>query len=421
MRIEKKINMLNREQKEQFNEILDTLGETLDITETEYKAAVKSYQAVGEWLSGGNSMLAPYAPEILPQGSFMLGTMIRAVNEEDDLDIDLVCQLKGKVPHWTQAILKEKVGDQLKANKMFEELLDEEGRRCWTLLYRRNTEYKNERYHMDILPCVVDKDYHYILEKAFSNVELSQDDTDSLAIRITDNETENYYTETDHLEWMKSNPFGYARWFFEQASINAGYIRLLMESIEPVPAYNPEKLPLQRAIQILKRHRDMMFKGSKKKPISIIITTLAARAYRKEDNVMDALRNVVNSMESYIQERNPHTGEVMKWIGNPVNDEENFADKWVEDSELKDNFYEWLREVRSDMSHILNQTNQILLNESLQAKFGEDIVRKAFNTIGERAKDRTTTGNNRLDPKLGLIPAGAKIIKPHTFYGKDKD
>lgn len=409
--------MLTREQKEQFNEILDTLGESLDITETEYNAAVKSYQAVGDLLAGPDSLLGPYSPEILPQGSFMLGTMIRAINEEDDLDIDLVCQLKGKSLYWTQEDLKQKVGDQLKSRKMYKELLDKEGRRCWTLLYRRNAEYKNDRYHMDILPCIVDKDYQVILEKAFSNIQLSRQDTDSLAIRITDNKSDNYYVETDHQKWMKSNPFGYARWFFDRNRIEMRKAFSLNESIQPVPKYQHKKSPLQRSIQILKRHRDMMFKGDKKKPISIIITTLSARAYRKEENVMDALRNIVNTMELHIGDKNPHTGEEMKWIENPVNNEENFADKWVEDPELKNNFYKWLRAVQSDVSQVLSQTNQIMLNESLQAKFGEDIVRKAFSIIGERAKNRTSEGKGRFDPKIGLIPTGTHAIKPHNFHG----
>lgn len=40
--------MLTQEEKKQFSEILETLGETLDITETQYNAAVSSYSAVGE-------------------------------------------------------------------------------------------------------------------------------------------------------------------------------------------------------------------------------------------------------------------------------------------------------------------------------------------------------------------------------------
>ena len=49
------------------------------------------------------------------------------------------------------------------------------------------------------------------------------------------------------------------------------------------------RTPLQRAIQILKRHRDMRFlehKCEEYKPISIIITTLAASAYQNETDVL---------------------------------------------------------------------------------------------------------------------------------------
>lgn len=88
--------MLTTEQKKQFSEILEELGKTLDITETQHNAAVNSYEFVGNWLADSNSLLAPYKPEILPQGSFMLGTMIQPVNENDELDIDLVCRLEGK-------------------------------------------------------------------------------------------------------------------------------------------------------------------------------------------------------------------------------------------------------------------------------------------------------------------------------------
>lgn len=79
--------MLTQEENNQFSEILETLGETLDITETQYKAAVSSYGAVGEWLAKPESSLAPYKPIIRPQGSFMLGTMIKPVCEDDVLDV----------------------------------------------------------------------------------------------------------------------------------------------------------------------------------------------------------------------------------------------------------------------------------------------------------------------------------------------
>ncbi|KKX51793.1 hypothetical protein [Sphingobacterium sp. IITKGP-BTPF85] len=47
----------------QFAEILETLSENLSITETQHNAAVKSYIAVGNWLSKDDSLLKPYEPK----------------------------------------------------------------------------------------------------------------------------------------------------------------------------------------------------------------------------------------------------------------------------------------------------------------------------------------------------------------------
>src|SRR4051812_16575913 len=121
--------MLSTEQKTQFSEILEELGNTLDISETQFNAAVQSYKAVGSWLCADGSLLKPYNPTIKPQGSFLLGTTIQPYDQNQDLDIDLVCELSGKNDWWTQKDLKEIIGEQLESHKTYESLLDEEGRR----------------------------------------------------------------------------------------------------------------------------------------------------------------------------------------------------------------------------------------------------------------------------------------------------
>ena len=149
---------MNTEQVKQFDSIFNALSESLDITETQYEAAVRSYRAVGDWLAKADSVLVSYNPIIRAQGSFMLGTMIRPLNEQDDLDIDLVCELTGKGASWTQYDLKHKVGNRLKDHETYKRMLDEEGRRCWTLKYAQES-----NYHMDILPCLVAKDYKTVI------------------------------------------------------------------------------------------------------------------------------------------------------------------------------------------------------------------------------------------------------------------
>jgi len=404
--------MLTLEQKNQFSEILEELGNTLDISETQYNAVVKSYEAVGTWLSKEDSSLAPYEPEILPQGSFMIGTMIKPVNEKDDLDIDLVCQLKGKHPNWTQYDLKNKVGDRLKAHDTYKEMLDEEGRRCWTLIYSDDA-----NYHMDVLPSIVSNDYRMILEKAFSATELK--DIDKLAIRLTCTEELNYETATNPDEWLKSNPFGLGRWFYQQATLDFVKAFSINESIKPLPVYRKEKLPLQRVVQILKRHRDLRFNGHEHKPISVIITTLAGKTYNKETNIMDALLNVIQKMPSLIEERySAEHDRKIKWISNPVNAEENFADRWVAEPQREINFYKWMEEVNIDIQNAIGKTGLPLIKESLEKPFGKDAITKAFSSYGANQLKKRESGAMKMAAGTGMLGSIGSTVKGHNFHGE---
>ncbi len=407
--------MLTPDQKKQFSEILEELGKTLDISETQFNTAVKSYEAVGNWLSKEDSLLAPYKPEILPQGSFMLGTMIKPVHEKDDLDIDLVCQLKGKNPNWTQYNLKNKVGDRLKAHNTYKDMLDVEGRRCWTLIYSDDA-----NYHMDILPSIVSNDYRMILEKAFSASDLK--DIDKLAIRLTCTEELNYATATNPDEWLKGNPFGYGRWFFQQATLDFIKAFSLNESIKPVPTYRKEKLPLQRVVQILKRHRDMMFNGHEHKPLSIIITTLTATAYNKETNIIDTLLNVIEKMPTLIEERySAKHGKVIKWISNPVNLEENFADRWVDESQRRINFYKWMSQVKVDIQNAIGKISLPLISESLVKPFGKDAITKAFSSYSDNLLKQRECGAMKMAAGKGMLGSvGRTPVTQHQPFGENE-
>jgi len=415
--------MLTKEQKEEFSEILEELGNTLDITQTQYDAAVKSYTAVGNWLSKHDSILYPYGPEILPQGSFMLGTMIQPISEEDDLDIDLVCQLDFKAPYWTQKNLKHKTGDQLRSNNFYKKLLLEpDGRRCWTLKYRGDAENLKEHYHMDILPCVVGSGYKNTLNEVMLKYN-DISDVESIAIRITDKNRVGYEIETNELQWLKSNPFGYAKWFYYIANVQSLRTVMLSEAVQKVPKFQKEKLPLQRVVQILKRHRDMMWKDRNDKddkPISIIITTLAGQSYNKETNVIDALLNVVSKMRSFIKDTNPHTGVKEYWVENPVNNQENFADKWKTYTKRKDNFHEWLNAIESDVQNITRQVGYGLpmISEAMKKPFGSELVNKTFSNYGANQLKKRQSGDMKMASRTGMLGSVGTTVKGHDFHGK---
>ncbi len=422
--------MLNKEQKKQFNTILEELGQALDISKTEHEAAVESYNAVAKHLTRPGSSLEPYKPDIVPQGSFMIGTTIKPVVDGDDIDIDLVCQLTGKQIDWTQLNLKQVVGDELKENKIYLRLLKKDGRRCWTLRYRENAKGDESKYHMDILPSVVDQNYQLLYESTFSKKGLGELDVhqlDELAIRITDRKRDDYESETDHLKWLKSNPFGYAKWFENRTIVRqlgaTKEPQPLLEWIQPVPTWKEDKQPLQRVVQILKRHRDIFYterEDKDDKPISIIITTLAAKAYQGEADIREALQNVVPKMLEYITEEYDYDEmRMVKRIENPVNPLENFADKWIEHPQREKNFFEWHNSLKADLDRFFAQQGLGGLNESL-SPFGSRIAEKVATAMGDRMRQKRERGDSKILGSTGLLGDYGDKISNHNFHAEDE-
>jgi len=341
----------------QLSSFLTHLGESLDITETQREAAVKHYEAVGNWLNEEDSPIAVYAPQVYPQGSFRLGTMIKPINDADEYDIDLVCEMQSlKKENTTQKQLKDMVGNRLKANERYRREL-EEGNRCWTLQYADSA-----HFHMDILPAIPDLE----IDEIASLIGTALAGT---AILITDKELR---------EWQRSNPVGYAEWFKERMRVQFTLNRMalaesLRASVEAVPEYKV-KTPLQRAIQILKRHRDIMFANDQHdRPISIIISTLAARAYENEADLLDALQTIVSKMPNLI-ERDAQGNAIVR---NPVNPLENFADKWRKHPQRETKFLRWLQQVQVDLDAALRTGDVRDMTEVLKPRFGDRAVNEA--------------------------------------------
>jgi hypothetical protein len=226
-----------------------------------------------------------------------------------------VCRLIIAKKETTQKDLKEKVGDRLRAGPHLYEAL-EACRRCWTLSY-------STKFHLDVLPAIPDEEggpAHILL------------------------------TDRDLRDWQHSNPIGYAGWFFERMRVplraaREAFAKARNASIDDVPEWRV-RTPLQRAVQLLKRHRDIYFEGQdENRPVSIIITTLAAHAYRQEVDVYAAFANIVLTMDRYVERRGDRW-----WVANPAQPQENFADKWNEKPERKDAFIRWLERMRGDVA-----------------------------------------------------------------------
>jgi hypothetical protein len=84
------------------------------------------------------------------------------------------------------------------------------------------------------------------------------------------------------------------------------------------------------------------------RPPSILITTLAAKAYRGETDLFTATRNELAGMNRHVENCNG-----VAWVANPAHEGENFVDKWKEYPERREAYYAWQRDLTSTLDEAL--------------------------------------------------------------------
>lgn len=304
------------------------LIEEIDVSDTNYEKASGRYNSIAAYIKSSN--LAKYNPDIYLQGSIKLGTAIRPLTKDGSYDIDIVCNFtKKKRSDQTQRELKSEIGEVIEQYSYEKGMknIPEESNRCWTLNY-----VDESNFHIDILPSV------------------PWDTYDDANIAISDKKNSNY--ENLSLDWEISNPKGYSEWFKEQSEFRLfkeEYEKRFYSNIEKIPDYKI-KTPLQRIVQLLKRHAEVMFEHNIEfKPSSVIITTLVAKAYPNSmaisNNFEELLINVIKTMSNGIEYENNNPS-----IFNPVNGNEKLSLKWDKDNDYFKLFLKWIEQLHTDFN-----------------------------------------------------------------------
>ncbi|MGY3361896.1 hypothetical protein ACVWZK_008559 [Bradyrhizobium sp. GM0.4] len=349
-------------------ETLEDLADSLAIPESRYEQAERSYKSLGDWLNRPASSIRQFDPQVHVQGSFGLGTVIPPISDEEHYDVDAVCEFrKLNKSQTTQQNVKNMLGDEMKLYARAQNMNKpaEEHRRCWRLDYADGAQF-----HMDVTPGLLNAAEQralllaHRLDASFADTAIAITDIDHHAYRIVS------------ADWPRSNPRGYLKWFLSRMEVifEERKRELIRKGVragtEPIPFY-AVRTPLQSAIMILKRHRDIMFAGrSDERPISIILTTLAAHAYGGEAKISDALFSILNAMDRFIGQA-PDGSHI---VANPSDPSENFADKWRKHPERAAAFFEWLDQARHDFAHAAELSNKQLITETLAKSVGRGVA-----------------------------------------------
>lgn len=324
--------------------------------------------------------------QVYSQGSVRLGTVVRPCGGAD-YDVDAVVRwAKGK-DEVSKVELKETVGKVVKG--FFDAEADQdpapsdfdEGGRCWTIDY--------PEFHVDWLPAIPNTD---------------------------DPETGIWLTDKKLHHWQPGNPIAFADWFHEQM---APQFNLRKEALAHKANVDIEDIPdtevrttLHRLVQVLKIHRNEMFADDPTyQPASVVLTTLAAHTYRGHGSLVDALSDAAYGMADHVEK----TADGWR-VENPVQDAENFADRWG--AAHYAGFSNWLLKLKQDLDD-LDQVPAGLhhMIARLGDSFGHDTMTKAAKRSGDGRTAARNVGALNVTG-AGLTSTGPGLVVPkHTFHG----
>ncbi|WP_421918867.1 SMODS domain-containing nucleotidyltransferase [Marinifilum sp.] len=356
--------LVTEDRKAYLDDILKRITESLQLNPSRRKLVEERYDAVSSFIEESEGMF--HNAEIYAQGSYRLGTTVRP-RQGEEYDLDFVVQIN---KDWQsmpfQQIYKE-FKSLMKSNGNWEKLVKEKSR-CIRLDYA-------DEFHMDIIPTCTESSYG-----------------DPNRIMVPD--------KKEH-SWVISNPEGYAKWFenkyISQSSIylHNFYEGMEIRAAQELPKDDPNylKQPLQHAVQLIKRYRDIYFERREHlAPSSIVLTTLVGQLYNGEDSIYETMNQVIERFELAVAKKKRSYQQFH--ISNPVLPEEIFTKEWEEKPELFAAFIEFIKALK-DLWRKLNESYGRDLFELFKSHFGSGVFENAMRSQGEyvqKMRDKHQTG-----------------------------
>ena len=350
------------------NKLFQEAIEELDLSPTMEKNARDKYAVIANYLEEQG-----VESDFFPQGSFLLGTVVRPYREgkEQNYDLDILCILKKNKLDTQPREVKDTVGDCIKHSKVYSDKLKKEDKYCWTIQY---ADINNEvGFSLDLVPAV---DEDYMLKQDLKNLGIPDNEIKDL-VAITEKSCRNY-------EWLTSNPLGIGEWFtkisnqFLTFDMKENQKRRIYENYSDIFA-KAEEIPnylyrsnLQRAIQILKRSRDIFYERANKqqyKPTSFVLTILIADCIKAESAL--TIEEILSKFISGFRDKSIECIKNNKII-NPVDPNEDLAQLW---STYNWTYMDkWLNDVESSLLSINDERSlKLNLRNSVNSKIFIDI------------------------------------------------
>lgn len=365
-----------------LDQLLLGICNKLQLQPSLYDLAEERYKTITETIYS-DYMFDDRKLRIYPQGSFRLKTTVKPL-KGNEYDLDFVAELPEN-SNITARQLYDHIYRILKNDGVHGNMVEKKTR-CIRINYAND-------FHMDIMP-----------GQAISR--------NTNEIIVPDRELKSWYHH--------SNPIGYAEWFENQAKTQIrNYLFEIRKNQSAEPIDDQELTirlePLRRAVQLVKRYRDVYCENNSSEPVrSIVICTLMGQISSSYSNEIEIISDFCTYVNQKIQMAQGEPFEVR----NPVVDEI-LTEKWRENKKNYKDFVNMMANLTKDIVKLKSETTNIGIVTQAKLMFGNDItndVVKEAAKITDKARKAGTlaVGTGGI---LNTVKAGA-AVKKNTFYGE---
>jgi len=382
--------LVSQDRKAFIDDMLKRITESLQLNATRRKLVEERYGAVSKFIEQSEGLF--HDARIYAQGSYRLGTTVRP-RQGDEFDLDFVVQIDRDWRNVPFNIVYNNFRRLMESNGNWGNLVEPKSR-CIQLNYA-------DEFHMDIIPTCTENQFG-----------------DKNRIMVPDRAEHN---------WVISNPEGYALWFekkyIQQKDIylHNFYPGMEIRAAQELPKDDPNHLkqPLQHAVQLVKRYRDIYFENRENlAPSSIVLTTLVAQLYNGENSIYDTINKFAQRFNESVAFERQYSRQFH--VTNPVLPQEIFTKKWETDPKLFRAFIEFV----NSLSQLWRELNEAMGNdlfELLKKSFGtgtfEDAYKKHGEFVAEMRKKEKTGIHRETGMAAGFGAAGVHRDKQNTFDG----
>ena len=366
----------------QLDKLLNEMAKEVQLDQTRYNRMIASYEAIKNLIETDEEFFKPYKYEVYPHGSVRIFTTVKPIGR-DEFDLDIVVHFKDNTIIHSPMKIYTEMKRVLEGHKVYSKMLELKSR-----VLRLN--YAGD-FHMDIMTGIQDNPF------------------DENKIKVPDRKLG---------KWVSSNPRGYADWFMAKANLAKSSLLEKALRAEKIQIDNFEnKKPLQRAVQLIKRYRDIYFeKDGSYKTRSIILTTIAGQLYEGEESIFNTVDNIITKIRSEF--RFPQRLKIV----NPVNPEEDFTDKWDTEPEYYEAFKNFVTHLYYEWQKLKEEHGVIEENKIFKGLFGDKLVERV------QLRESDIIGGMRKNGNLGIIRDTGIIsnsvstknesVKKNTFFGE---